>query len=190
MGKRTGEKKKNRFRSVLLVFLTKNSGFLQENSRAKEKKARPQGNINKEYYNQFNLREEDINKERRGIALQGDRTSKDTDEDRRESTSIGQLRNEVEKQKEMLAALLVAMDKDWTLRALLQEVLYEKSRKPTEEVPGDVGEEEWTTHKQNIKEKTRRLQVEERKARERRVVDNIRREFWDKARRESRYFDI
>lgn len=96
----------------------------------------------------------------------------------------------MEKQKEMLAALLATMDKDWNFRVLIQEVLYEKSRKPTEEVPGDVGEEEWTTHKQDIKEKTRRLQEEERRARERRVVNNIWREFWDKARRESRYFDI
>lgn len=61
---RTGEREPEKRKGIDSLssssyFSPNNSGFLQDNSRAKEKEARPQGNINKEYYSQFNLREED-----------------------------------------------------------------------------------------------------------------------------------
>lgn len=68
-------------------------------------------------------------------------------------------------------------------------MLNDKNKEYLEEVHQDIGEEERRDHRQDIKEKTRKIQEEERKARERRVVDNIKHEFWENARRDRRCID-
>lgn len=69
------------------------------------------------------MREKDINKEKKSVAIQRENLKKEVNKEKKEGISIGkELQRNVEKQKELLAALLVAMDKDWNLRSLMEEV--------------------------------------------------------------------
>lgn len=115
------------------------------------------------------MREGDINKEKRGIAIQRENSDKEPSKEKCEGISIGrQLKKEIEKQKERLAALLVAMDKDWNLRLFIEEVLKDKRRETIEEDTQVIEEEERVAHKRDIMEKTEsyRKKKEERRREE------------------------
>lgn len=100
------------------------SGFLQDNNRVR--KQRGKETKKQQYYSQFNLRENDINKDKKEIAIQRDNSEKESNE-KDESILVGrQFKDEVEKQKEMIVALLVAIDKDWNLRSLTYKRSTEK----------------------------------------------------------------
>ncbi|XP_011646626.1 uncharacterized protein LOC105433161 [Pogonomyrmex barbatus] len=132
------------------------------------------------YYARFDTREGEITREKRGIALthekEGNRTNFSSNE--QEGYSVGKaLITENEKRKEFIARLLVAVDKDWDLKSLLEQALDELKRDKRWEGDWTVGEQDKEQHRKDIIRDRNRIYREERKYRENRIVERMRQEF-------------
>lgn len=132
------------------------------------------------YYRKFNTKEEEITKEKRGIALKG------TNDRRQESDLAGQvIANKEEKRKELVARIIAAADRDWKLKELINEVKGEGEHviSLSEIIQS---ESEKRTNRKDISGDRRKTWEEEERSRRRRIVDRTRRNYWEEGKNEER----